>query len=90
MGPTGGTKLSLQLHKTNWHESAPILVDMLQYAFPLWIILTSCVWICISNHIHYFVLQYAGSLGLVYISATFAGKLYTDLSTAKSLEPVPV
>ena len=43
---------------------------------------------CISNHIQYFVLQYAGSLGLVYVSVTFAGQLYIDLSTAKSLEPV--
>jgi len=43
---------------------------------------------CISYHIQYFVLQYAGSLGLVHVSVTFAGGLYIDLSTAESLEPV--
>jgi hypothetical protein len=41
-----------------------------------------------SNHIQYFMLQYAISQGLEYVSTSFAGQLYIDIGIAKSLELV--
>lgn len=78
---------SLQLHKTIWYESAPncghvtVCISFMEHLNQLYMD-------CISNHIQYFMLQYAVSQGLVSVSATFARQLYIDLSITKSLEHV--
>jgi len=89
VGPTGGTKLTQSTSSQNrvaqecthscWHLT--VCIFFVEHINQLYMD-------CISYHIQYFVLQYAGSLGLVHVSVTFAGGLYIDLSTAESLEPV--
>lgn len=89
VGPTGGTKLKQSTTSQNQMAQGcthscghvTVCISFVEHINQLYMD-------CISNHIQYFVLQYAGSLGLVYVSVTFAGQLYIDLSTAKSLEPV--
>ena len=85
VGPTGGTKLTQstisqnQLARKCTHSCGhvTVCVSFVEHVNQLYMD-------CISNHIQYFVLQHAGSLGLVYVSGTLLG----NLSTAKSLEPV--
>lgn len=89
VGPTGGTRLTQpttsrsQLAWECTHSCGHVTVCILYVEH-----LNRLCMGCISNHFQCFVVQYGGSLGLVYVSATFAGQLYIDLSIAKSLEPV--